>query len=55
MFGKNNDMISTSAGSEDTFKIHVLPKMDQVQHDAALFKDAAQRVVYQNCMEKFGL
>ncbi|CDW83898.1 UNKNOWN [Stylonychia lemnae] len=50
MFSKSNDFYTTGTTAEDQMKINVCRRENETRHNMVLYKDAAKRVVFQNCM-----
>ena len=49
---KNADLHSPGASAEDELKWHVVYPQSKSQYEQSLYNDAANRVVFKNCMEK---
>ena len=50
MLGRNNELLSTGTSAEDQMKIHVVRQESQEVYEKNLYKEAARRVVFGNCM-----
>ena len=49
---KNAELHTAGSSAEDEMKWNVVMNMSRSQYDKSLYNDAAQRVVFKNCMEK---
>ena len=49
---KNAELHTTGSSAEDEMKWNVVLNMSRSQYDKSLYNDAAQQVVFKNCMEK---
>ena len=52
MLGKNNDLHTPGSSAEDEQKWVVVMPLSRSQYNQSLYNDAAQRVVFRNCMAK---
>ncbi len=50
MLGKNNDLFSTGTSAEDQMKVNAVRLESTEVYERNLYKEAARRVVFQNCM-----
>ena len=50
MLGRNNELFSTGTTAEDQMKINVVRHESQEVYEKNLYKEAARRVVFSNCM-----
>ena len=55
MLGRDTDLHSKGASAEDSMKFQVCNPLSRDRYDASLYKEAARRVVFKNCMESCGL
>ena len=51
MLGKGTELHSKGASAEDSMKFNVVFPLSRDRYDATLYKEAAKRVVFSNCME----
>ena len=51
MLGRNNDLINTGTSAEDQMKINAVRHESTEVYERNLYKEAARRVVFSNCME----
>ena len=51
MLGRNNDLYSTGTSAEDQMKVTAIRIEGQEVYEKNLYKEAARRVVFSNCME----
>lgn len=51
MLGKNNDLYSTGTSAEDQMRINAVRHESQEIYERNMYKEAARRVVFQNCFE----
>lgn len=50
MLGRTNDFYMTGTNAEDQMKINVCRAESQEVHEKNMYKEAAKRVVFSNCM-----
>jgi hypothetical protein len=50
MLARNNDLYSTGTSAEDQMKINAIRHESQEHYEKNLYKEAARRVVFSNCM-----
>lgn len=50
MLARNNDLFSTGTSAEDQMKINAIRTESTEVYEKNLYKEAARRVVFQNCM-----
>ena len=50
MLGRVNDLYSTGTSAEDQMKINAIRHESEEVYQKNLYKEAARRVVFQNCM-----
>lgn len=50
MLGKNNDLYSYGPSAEDNLKLNVVRAESNEVYETNLYKEAAKRVVFNNCM-----
>ena len=50
MLGKGTDLHSKGSSAEDSMKFNVAFPLSRDRYDATLYKEAARRVVFNNCM-----
>ena len=55
MLGRDCDLHSKGASAEDSMKFLVVNPLSRDRYDASLYKEAAKRVVFKNCMESCSL
>ena len=51
MLARNNDLYSTGTSAEDQMKINAIRHESQELYEKNLYKEAARRVVFSNCMD----
>jgi hypothetical protein len=51
MLGRNNELYSTGTSAEDQMKINAIRHESQELYEKNLYKEAARRVVFSNCMD----
>lgn len=51
MLARNNDLYSTGTSAEDQMKINAIRHESTEIYERNLYKEAARRVVFSNCME----
>ena len=51
MLGRNNDLYSTGTSAEDQMKISAVRVESTEVFERNLYKEAARRVVFSNCMD----
>ena len=49
---KNAELHTAGASAEDDMKWNVVMSQSRSQYEKSLYNDAAQQVVFKNCMEK---
>ena len=49
---KNAELHTAGSSAEDEMKWNVVLNMSRSQYDKSLYNDAAQQVVFKNCMDK---
>ena len=52
MLGRNNDLYSTGTSAEDQMKINVIRHESTEIYERNIYKEAALRVVFSNCMQQ---
>jgi len=55
MLGRNNDLFSTGTSAEDQMKINAIRMESTEVYERNLYKEAARRVVFSNCMDSCAL
>ena len=50
LLGKNNDLYSTGTIPEDQMKVIAVRHESDERYEANIYREAARRVVFQNCM-----
>ena len=55
MLGRNNDLYSYGYTAEDNLKLSVIRPESTELYEKNLYKEAAKRVVFNNCMTSCGL
>lgn len=50
MLGRHNDLTSSGVSAEDNMKINVVPTQSKEQTEKEMYKEAANRVIFHNCM-----
>lgn len=50
MLGKSNELVSTGTSAEDQMKINAIRHESAELYERGLYKEAARRVVFSNCM-----
>jgi hypothetical protein len=50
MLGRNNDLYNQGSTAEDNAKYNVIRHESKEVHEANMYKEAAKRVVFANCM-----
>ena len=51
MLGRTNDLYSTGTSAEDQMKINVIRHESTEVYERNLYKEAARRVLFTNCMD----
>ena len=52
MLGQGNELHSRGSSAEDSLKFNVVFSQSRDRYDASLYKEAARRVVFKNCMSQ---
>ena len=55
MLGRSNEFFATGTTAEDAMKISVVRQESTEGYEKNLYKEAARRVVFSNCMGSCGL
>ena len=50
MFGTKNELYASGNSQEDAMKYNVNLRQSRDHYDQSLYKEAAKRVVYENCL-----
>ena len=50
MLGRNNDLFGQGATAEENMRYNVVRYESKDRHDIGIYKEAARRVIFDNCM-----
>lgn len=50
MLGRNDDLFTKGSSAEDNMKFNIIRTESQEVYEANMYKEAARRVVFKNCM-----